>query len=70
MREQLRASVGQTSNSALFAVRADTHQTDSIKRAFARILGRRALESDDARILGQKMEVQLKIGSDQDCPSA
>jgi hypothetical protein len=35
---------------------AYTYQADSIKAAFAGVSGRRALERDDAGILGQNME--------------
>ena len=36
---------------------AYTYQTDSIKAAFAGVSRRRALERDDAGILGQNMEM-------------
>ena len=48
---------GQTMNSSLLVTVANTHQTDSIKSAFAGILRGRTPERYNGRILGQKVEV-------------
>jgi hypothetical protein len=57
-------------NPCLFVPFANTHQTDSIKSAFAGIDGRRTAERNNGGVFGQEMEAQLKIGLDLGCPSA
>ncbi len=68
--ERQRRVAGQAMNSALFIPFTYTHQTDSIKSAFAGVRGRRAAERNNRGVFGQKMVAQLEIGLNQNCPSA